>query len=106
MTSTVELWRLWVALRRYLRRRYRSGQPHRPYEVYPNLQRQPPRLSTRVSPPRRARVLHRDGHQCTQCGAGDALTVHHVVPARAGGIGWPENLVTLCWRCHRGMHGA
>ena len=85
-------------LRRHLRRRRRSGSPPTPRP------RKPPRQSTKVTPPRRVRVFRRDGYRCTQCGAGDRLTVHHVVPAREGGSGWPDNLVTLCSPCHLIIH--
>jgi len=48
----------------------------------------------------RARVLERDRHQCTRCGATEDLQVHHVVAAEDGGPTTLENLITLCADCH------
>ncbi|MGH3083633.1 MAG: HNH endonuclease [Gaiellaceae bacterium] len=39
----------------------------------------------------------RDGNRCRNCGATEKLSVHHVV---RGGPDLPENLITLCSRCH------
>jgi 5-methylcytosine-specific restriction endonuclease McrA len=48
----------------------------------------------------RERVLARDRHRCTRCGATERLEVHHVIPARDGGATTPANCVTLCADCH------
>lgn len=53
----------------------------------------------------RLQVRRRDGNRCVHCGAGSPLEVHHVVPLAEGGGNEPENLVTLCRRCHRADHG-
>lgn len=47
-------------------------------------------------------VLDRDGHHCRfpDCGATDALEVHHIVPLRLGGLTAPDNGITLCATCH------
>jgi 5-methylcytosine-specific restriction endonuclease McrA len=42
------------------------------------------------------RVLERDGHRCTICGATENLEVHHVNAAKDGGATTMENCVTLC----------
>ena len=49
----------------------------------------------------RARVLDRDGHRCTRCGATEGLEVHHVLGAADDGPTTAENLITLCFVCHR-----
>jgi hypothetical protein len=60
-----------------------------------------------IPPAVRAKVLARDGHRCAAegCGATQFLEVHHRVPVAAGGTNDSENLVTLCHRCHRALHG-
>jgi 5-methylcytosine-specific restriction endonuclease McrA len=42
-------------------------------------------------------VRARDGNRCRNCGATEKLSVHHVV---RHGADVPENLLTLCARCH------
>jgi hypothetical protein len=50
-------------------------------------------------------VLERDGHQCRICGTSDRqLEVHHATPQSEGGSDDPENLLTLCDRCHTLVH--
>jgi RNA-directed DNA polymerase len=52
-------------------------------------------------------VLARDKHRCQDCGANTNIDVHHIVERRKGGQDEPENLVTLCEKCHvaRGGYG-
>jgi len=61
-----------------------------------------------IPPAVRRQVLDRDGHRCTTpgCSASRFLEVHHVIARRAGGSNRPQNLVTLCHRCHRAAHEA
>ena len=61
-----------------------------------------------IPPAVRAKVLARDGHRCTATGCRNTqfLEVHHKVPVFAGGTNTPENLLTLCNRCHRALHEA
>lgn len=51
-------------------------------------------------------VLDRDGHRCCQCGSGDGLEVHHIVPVRINPdrATDTENGMTLCKACHRNIH--
>ena len=44
-------------------------------------------------------VWERDG-RCVICGANDGQPVAHIVARSHGGLGIPENIVTLCPRCH------
>lgn len=65
------------------------------------------------------RILYRDKFVCQDCGEFHAfvnehgmkipiddgqLDVHHIVPVSFGGGDEPNNLVTLCRRCHRLRH--
>ena len=54
----------------------------------------------------RAAVLARDRHRCATpgCGATRFLEVHHLTPRSRGGSNRPENLITLCGRCHAFAH--
>ena len=50
-------------------------------------------------------VLCRDKHICALCGKGNrALQVHHVIWSSEGGADTPENLLTLCEKCHGKVH--
>ncbi|MBF0443698.1 MAG: HNH endonuclease [Oligoflexales bacterium] len=49
-------------------------------------------------------VFHRDGHKCNHCGKSNTpLQVHHIESRKTGGDR-PENLVTLCIKCHENHH--
>ena len=50
-------------------------------------------------------ILGRDSFSCQRCGAtGVKLNVHHKAPLSAGGTSNPENLETLCEKCHGKRH--
>ena len=52
-------------------------------------------------PPRVKRTVHeRDGGRCILCGAPGDPVAHYISRAQ-GGLGIEENVVTLCWGCHR-----
>ena len=52
-------------------------------------------------PPRVKRIVYeRDGGRCIICGASGNPDAHYVSRAQ-GGLGIEENVVTLCWCCHR-----
>ena len=53
----------------------------------------------------RSQILLRDHFRCQECGFYKHLEVHHIVPKSKGGTDDPENLVTLCQRCHSKKHG-
>jgi len=43
-------------------------------------------------------AIERDGHKCQECGASEALVVHHIDKDKGNnGI---DNLITLCRSCH------
>src|SRR5262245_3062293 len=56
-----------------------------------------PELNTKQWQHIRALVKERDGHQCRVCATLEGLQVHHV---QRGGPSTPDNLITLCSRCH------
>jgi hypothetical protein len=64
------------------------------------------RLRRAVPPRVRRMVLARDGHRCqaADCGHAQHLQIHHRIPVGAGGRTTPDNLITLCGRCHRALH--
>jgi len=49
-------------------------------------------------------VLLRDAFTCQLCGGRRHLHVHHIRFRSQGGDDSTENLLTLCWRCHRLIH--
>ncbi len=54
----------------------------------------------------RAIVFAREHYTCQQCGArGVPLELHHRIPESQGGPNHPDNLLTLCPRCHDRAHG-
>ncbi len=53
----------------------------------------------------RKAVYRRDGYLCALCGSGQYLQIHHVIPRGEGGSDFPENLITLCSKCHAQAHG-
>ncbi|PYU34247.1 MAG: hypothetical protein DMG31_06580 [Acidobacteria bacterium] len=49
-------------------------------------------------------VLKRDGWRCQRCGSSVGLEVHHITPRSQLGPDAEENLIALCWDCHRRTH--
>lgn len=54
----------------------------------------------------RRQLLRRDGHRCAVPGCQNSiwLNVHHIVFYADGGLTVPENLVTVCAKCHKNVH--
>lgn len=50
-------------------------------------------------------VLERDRWTCQICGAHSGLEIHHIEFRSHGGRDSEGNLITLCTRCHGGIHG-
>lgn len=50
----------------------------------------------------RTEVLERDGNRCVHCGSTKRLEIDHIDTVADGGLPIPENLRTLCRKCHRG----
>lgn len=53
----------------------------------------------------RKSVYRRDHYRCALCDCDGGLQIHHVVRRSQGGTDYPQNLITLCWRCHAVAHG-
>ncbi len=49
-------------------------------------------------------VFARDNYHCRHCNRGDTLDPHHVVFRSHGGEDKPNNLLTLCRKCHDDVH--
>ena len=49
-----------------------------------------------------AKKLDRD--RCVICGDPNMLTTHHITSEGAGGDDSFDNLITLCFKCHRAVH--
>ena len=92
----------------YYRRKYREE-----HRCYQNMIRPPMPKSTKSEAQTererwleiRSQILLRDHFRCQECGYFKHLEVHHIVPKSKGGGDNPENLVTLCTRCHKKVHG-
>ncbi len=53
-----------------------------------------------ISPRVRERVLGRDARRCILCGCNHGLEIAHYIGRAQCGLGVPQNLVTLCKKCH------
>lgn len=58
-----------------------------------------------INPEVKKRVAERDSWDgwncCILCGSPEGQPNAHVVPRSDNGMGIEENIVTLCWNCHR-----
>lgn len=54
----------------------------------------------------RRKILRRDGYCCGVPGCPNTLwlEVHHIIFYADGGLTRPDNLITLCTRCHKHLH--
>ena len=52
----------------------------------------------------RKAIYRRDNFRCVLCDNTSGLQIHHVVHRGQGGSDNPQNLVTLCRRCHIFIH--
>lgn len=53
-----------------------------------------------IPPKVKAQVWDRDLHRCVLCGSPYAFPDAHYISRAQGGLGIPENVVTLCRPCH------
>jgi hypothetical protein len=49
-------------------------------------------------------ILQRDNYACRHCGATSNLHIHHIKLRSEGGTNDPNNLITLCRKCHAEQH--
>ena len=52
----------------------------------------------------RQKVYERDNYRCRFCNYSMGLHPHHIKYKSAGGSDTLDNLITLCWICHRAVH--
>lgn len=52
-------------------------------------------------PIRKMEALQRDKYMCQDCGIIDRVEVHHIIPLKCDGGNELENLVSLCYDCHK-----
>lgn len=52
----------------------------------------------------RRQCFERDGYHCRVCNNTKGLHPHHIKYKNAGGEDTLENLLTVCWICHRAIH--
>ena len=62
-------------------------------------------LSAKLTNDVRKAVYRRDHYRCALCDQDRGIQVHHVIRRSQGGTNHPQNLITLCWRCHAVAHG-
>lgn len=62
-------------------------------------------VSANIPNSTRKQVYARDGYVCALCGCHDTLQIHHAIPRKDGGSDFPDNLITLCSKCHAQVHG-
>lgn len=62
-------------------------------------------MNARIPNETRRAVYRRDGYRCALCDCTQYLQIHHAIPRGHGGSDEPENLITLCSKCHAGCHG-
>ena len=55
---------------------------------------------TMISPKTKLVVYQRDGFCCVLCNSNQAYPDAHYISRSRGGLGIPENIVTLCRICH------
>lgn len=48
----------------------------------------------------KAQIRERDNNRCVTCGSDIKICVDHIHPIRSGGLPIPDNLQTLCGKCH------
>lgn len=57
--------------------------------------------ATSIPPKIREEVEERDGHCCIFCKSPNARGEGHYIRRSQGGLGIPQNLLTVCRTCHR-----
>ena len=45
------------------------------------------------------------GAECVNCGSNENIEYHHIVPLCVGGTNKLTNIVPVCIRCHKAIHG-
>lgn len=45
-----------------------------------------------------------DKSQCFFCGTWERIELHHIVPLKSGGTNDPDNIISVCYNCHKKLH--
>lgn len=53
-----------------------------------------------ISPAVRKEVVDRDNGMCIVCGTTQGIQIAHYVSRARNGLGVPQNLACLCYKCH------
>jgi 5-methylcytosine-specific restriction endonuclease McrA len=65
------------------------------------------RKKTDINRKSRFTVHDRDGYCCVYCGRSDrGIELAHFISRAQGGLGIPQNLISLCIDCHRSYDGS
>ena len=51
-------------------------------------------------------LIQQRGNKCELCGATGTLHAHHIKPVKDGGSDNDSNLLLVCPKCHKRIHGA
>ena len=62
-------------------------------------------ISANIPTTTRKAIYRRDGYRCALCDSTQYLQIHHIIPRGKGGNNEPDNLITLCSKCHGAAHG-
>ena len=62
-------------------------------------------ISANIPTSTRKAIYCRDGYRCALCDSTQYLQIHHIIPRGKGGNNEPDNLITLCSKCHGAAHG-
>ena len=62
-------------------------------------------ISANIPTSTRKAIYRRDGYRCALCDSTQYLQIHHIIPRGKGGNNEPDNLITLCSKCHGAAHG-
>lgn len=104
---------LWIAAAYYYQHKYRVLKRKYDNVINPPIKPKPILPKTKLDLEReqylklRSQILLRDNFRCQEkgCSYYKHLEVHHIIPRSKGGSDDPENLITLCQRCHDKKHG-
>jgi len=61
-------------------------------------------LKDKLPPELKKACFERDGWACRHCHNRNGLHPHHLTYRSQGGQHTLDNLLTLCWKCHRAEH--
>lgn len=60
--------------------------------------------SETTNPAFRRKIKEEHGNTCANCGSGENIEYHHIVPIFLGGTNKISNIIPLCHKCHQAAH--